>query len=438
MMEPRELKGWSLLRAVPRMGHQLAEWTADVAAAYPGEVVRVCLGRASFLVLSEPSHLEHVFLTNLDNYWKGTIFNAVAPVFGKGLLLAEGEEWRHSRRVLQPAFSVQRFRDALPALEDIVSDVISEWKPHEHVDVEREMRTITMRIILHLMFSSSVTATSARNIEVGFEQMLRRVPLVFATYAVPAIGGRLLRPCVDVITREVDALVAQRRASGEQPGDLLDNLLSGRDRDGRPFSDEVIRDHVITTIFGGYEATATSLFWMWILLDRAPAVLERVHSEVDAAANLHDLPYCRQVIDETLRLYPPFWESFRTAYDDDVIGGYRIRGGESLLLSLYATHRDPRSWPNPEEFEPSRFEPGHVSAHRLAYLPFLSGPRTCIGKNLALMEMLLVARVVGRRWHLQAPRTAAKLQSRAAGSLRPRGVPGMMAVPITANRRATA
>jgi|1185.fasta_scaffold1135333_2 hypothetical protein len=75
MKEPRELKGWSLLRALPRMAHQLAEWSSEVAAAYPGEIVRVCLGRSSFLVLSEPSHLEHVFLTNLDNYWKGTIFN---------------------------------------------------------------------------------------------------------------------------------------------------------------------------------------------------------------------------------------------------------------------------------------------------------------------------------------------------------------------------
>jgi cytochrome P450 len=279
------------------------------------------------------------------------------------------------------------------------------------------------------MFSSSVTAASARNIELGFEQMLRRVPLVFATYAAPAIGARLLRPSVEVITREVEAVVAQRRASGEQPGDLLDILLSGRDREGRPFSDKVIRDHVITTIFGGYEATATGLFWMWILLARAPEVLERVRAEIDAATGLHELAYCRQVIDETLRLYPPFWESFRTAYEEDVVGGYRIRGGESLLLSLYATHRDPRFWPNPDEFDPSRFDPGHAAAHRLAYLPFLSGPRACIGKNLALMEMLLVARIVGRRWHLQVPSTAAKLQSRAAGSLRPRGIPSMIAVP---------
>jgi cytochrome P450 len=432
MKEPRELKGWSLLRRLPRMANQLAEWTSEVAAAYPGEVVRVCLGRSSFLVSSEPSHLEHVFLTNLDNYWKGTIFNAVAPVFGQGLLLSEGEQWRHSRRVLQPAFSAQRFRDALPALEGIVEDVISAWKPHGPVDVEREMRTITMRIILHLMFSSSITAEAAGRIEGGFEQMLRRVPLVFATYGAPAIGARLLRPCVDVITREVDAVVARRRASGEAPGDLLDILLSGRDHDGRPFSDRIIRDHVITTIFGGYEATATSLFWTWILLDRAPAVRARVQAAAEAASNLHELVYCRQVIDETLRLYPPFWESFRTAYADDVLDGYRVRGGESLLLSLYAAHRDARFWPNPGEFDPSRFDARSVPAHRLAYSPFLSGPRTCIGKNLALLEMLLVIQVICRRWRLQSPRTAGALKSRAAGSLRPLGIPSMTAVPLAA------
>lgn len=430
MKEPRELKGWPLARALPRMANQLAEWTSEVAAAFPGEVVRVCLGRSSFLVSSEPAHLEHVFLTNLDNYWKGTIFNAVAPVFGRGLLLSEGEEWRHARRVLQPAFGAQRFRDALPALERIVEDVVSTWTPHTPIDVEREMRTITMRIILHLMFSSSVTVESARRIEDGFERMLRRVPLVFATYAAPAIGARLLRSSVDVIAREVEAVVARRRASGDAPGDLLDILLSSSDHAGRRFSDRIIRDHVITTIFGGYEATATALFWMWILLDRSPAVGERVRAELNAVTHLHDLVYCRQVLDETLRLYPPFWESFRTAYEDDVLGGYRVRSGESLLLSLYATHRDPRFWPNPAEFDPSRFEPGGVP-HRGAYSPFLSGPRTCIGKNLALMEMLLVTRVIGRRFRLHSPQTAGNLRSRAAGSLRPRGIPSMVAIPVT-------
>ncbi|HEY2745124.1 MAG TPA: cytochrome P450, partial [Polyangia bacterium] len=267
--------------------------------------------------------------------------------------------------------------------------------------MEREMRRITMRVILRLMFSSSIEEPAVRLIEGAFELLLRRAPLIIATAFLPGANRLLLRSANAVLDREVARIIAARRAHEDPPADLLTHLLGCRDADGKPIDDDLIRDQIVTTIFGGYEATATALHWMWILLDRHPDVRLRVEAELDAATEYEQAAYARQVISETLRLMPPFWESFRSAYAADDCGGYRVRAGESILVSIYSAHRDARYWPDPERFDPDRFAPGRRPVHKAAFAPFLAGTRACIGKHLALGEMLLALWIVARRWRLE-------------------------------------
>jgi pentalenene oxygenase len=250
---------------------------------------------------------------------------------------------------------------------------------------------------------------------------------VFATAFVPGANRLVMRPATKILDREIARIIAARREVRDPPADLLTHLIGCRDADGKPLDDTLIRDQVVTTIFGGYEATATALYWMWLLLDKHPEVRARVHAELDAATDHEQIAYGEQVIDETLRLMPPFWESFRTAYADDDCGGYRVRANESILVSIYSTHHDARYWPEPERFDPDRFSPGRKLPHKTAFVPFLAGHRACIGKHIAIGEMRLALWGIARRWHLELADSSWQLAPRAGGSLRPRGAPRMIA-----------
>jgi enediyne biosynthesis protein E7 len=423
-----EVGGWPLLGALPALLRDPAGFCLRMTLEYPGRVVRVRVGPGSVLLVTDPRHVEHVLVHNTDNYWKGDIFQALRPIFGEGLLLSEGARWKRDRTLLLPSFSMQRIRRMLPELQMSVRQVTSQWQPGSALDVDREMRRITLRIILQLIFSDTLERDSMRRIEAAFERVLRIAPWALFTWSVPGAGQRLLRRCVRELDGEIDRLIEERRASSSRREDVLSLLLQARDAQGAPLAARALRDHVVTTIFGGYEATATALYWLWILLDRDPGVRERAQREIDAASGLEGLSYARQVIDETLRLFPPFWGSFRTAYADDAIGGESIRAGESLLLSPYALQRDPRHWDRPDVFDPDRFAAGGGPAHRCSYIPFLTGPRICVGRGFALFEMLVVFSMIARDWELRLTDPAWPLRASAAGSLRPRGKPPMFAV----------
>jgi cytochrome P450 len=427
LREPRIIPGAPLIGNVAGFLRDPASTVRAAAAAHPGELLRLRLGPSSILIAADPDHIEHINVSRADNYWKGSLFNALAPVFGRGLLLSERDAWRQQRREMNPAFGMQCFRDVLADLTGIVEHLIEDWRDGAAIDVNAAMRRLTMRLILRLMFSSTIDERVALEMEAVFERMLRRLPLILATAFLPGANRALLRSANIVLDREVAAVVAARRAMASPPADLLTHLLRCRDEAGRPIDDRLIRDQVVTTIFGGYEATATALHWMWLLLDKHPDVRDRVHVEVDAAQGLEDLVYGRQVVSETLRLMPSFWESFRTAYADDDCCGFRIRGGESIVVSILSAHRDPRFWTDPDFFDPDRFAPGQRVGHKAAYLPFLVGQRTCIGKHLAIGEMLLALWVIGRHFRLEIAERDWQLRARSAGSLRPAGATRMIA-----------
>ena len=174
-------------------------------------------------------------------------------------------------------------------------------------------------------------------------------------------------------------------------------------------SREQVRDEVVTLFLAGFETTARSLTWGWYLLARHPHVMEKMVEEVDrvlgrrlpTVEDLHKLTYTRRVVDEVLRLYPPTALLGRETVQDDVIGGYRIPAGAIVMLIPFMTHRHPDVWADPERFDPERFLPDAAYLRpKSAYIPFISGPRVCLGNNFALMEMTLAFAMTAARYHL--------------------------------------
>jgi cytochrome P450 len=187
--------------------------------------------------------------------------------------------------------------------------------------------------------------------------------------------------------RRLDALVydliATRRQSQQDPPDLLSVLLAVRDEEtGEGMDDRQVRDEVVTLLLAGHETTAVALCWTWYLLAQHQECEQLLHAEVDAVLggrlptveDLPRLPYCRMVIEEALRLYPPAWSFSRNAVAQDELGGYPIPPGSMILLCPYTMHRHPAFWEQPEAFDPLRFTPERVAARpHYAYFPFGGG-----------------------------------------------------------------
>jgi cytochrome P450 len=218
-------------------------------------------------------------------------------------------------------------------------------------------------------------------------------------------------------------LIAERRASGEDRGDLLSMLLLAQDtgEGGAPapgaaggdrMSDLQLRDEVMTLFLAGHETTANLLTWSWYLLSRNPGAEARLHAELDAVLgrggraptvdDLARLPYTRMVLAESMRLYPPAWIIGRRAVEPVEVAGYPLAPRTLVFVSQYVVHRDARWYPDPERFDPERWSPeGTACRPKFSYFPFGAGTRVCIGEQFAWMEGTLLLATIAHRWRLR-------------------------------------
>jgi cytochrome P450 len=223
----------------------------------------------------------------------------------------------------------------------------------------------------------------------------------------PTPEGQRFSRSIRRLEEVVDDLVAERNRQGvtEADDDLLAHLL--RAREAGDIDDDGVRDELMTMLLAGHDTTALVLTYTFALLSAHPDVERRVHEEVDAtlgddaptAADVRRLEEMRRVLQESMRLYPPVYAMFRAVDRDVEISGYPIPAGSLVLLSQWATHRDPRYFDDPDRFDPDRWrEPSHPT---YAYFPFGAGPRSCIGKGFAMLEAPIVAAIVARRYRLR-------------------------------------
>ncbi|HEX8691914.1 MAG TPA: cytochrome P450 [Longimicrobium sp.] len=428
--------GVPLLKVLPRLLKDPPNVLTGLARGAGDGPLRLGAGPASVYVVTHPDHVQHVLVENNRNYWKGRLFNRASFVFGRGLVLNEGEHWLAQRRLMSPAFGHQRVAALVPIMAAVVRKKIARWEAQARagrpVELVREMMQVTLEVIARTMFSAGVTDADVARIAAAFGVLLEHMSLRFNTFflpeALPLPGARRARAALAELEGIVARVVAGRRAAGERPGDLLTMLLDARGEDGAPMSERQLRDEVVTTLFGGYEATADALAWTWHLLATNPRAEARLRFEVEtevageepAFDELVRLEYTRRVAQESMRLLPPFWWILRSALGDDVVGGRRVPAGATVLLLLYATHRHLGFWDHPEAFDPDRFLPERVAArHRHAYLPFGAGQRACIGRHLAMLEIPLVLAMLARRFRL-APVPGRPVTVRALASLRAR------------------
>lgn len=436
---PREapvVRGLPLLGVLPRLVRAGPDLLVE-AMETAGPVARLRVGPGSIYLVTHPDGVGRVLVENNRNYWKGRAFNRAGFVFGRGLVLNDGDSWLHQRRLMSPAFAHARVGTLVPIMASVVERKMERWREAARagrpLEMVHEMMTVTLEVMARTMFSLSVTdadvARLARDFEVALGHLSVRIATFFLPERIPLPGWRKARAAVAGLEGLVRRVVDERRRSGERHGDLLDMLLEARDAaTGEAMSERQLRDEVITILFGGYEATADALAWTLFLLASHPEAERRVRAEaavhvsgdVPTMEELGRLEFTTRVIHESLRLFPPFWWSLREALDDDVVDGVRIPAGASVLLGTYATHRHRDFWEHPDQFDPDRFLPAAVAArHRHAYAPFGAGQRACIGRHMAMLEMQLVLAMVLRAFR-PALVPGRPIEARGLASLRAR------------------
>jgi len=394
-------KGVPLLGLLPQLARDPLGTCMRARERY-GDVVRLPVLNGSVYLLAHPDHVERALVSRNANHWKGRLFGRADFLFGNGLVLNDGEGWHRQRRIMQPGFRNDLLQAAIGAMLEVISDQAERWRQAQRnnrtLEIESEMTTLTLDLMATAMLGVRLSRDDLEITGRAFGVVLSHLGLRFATFTLPPSmpipGEARARRALATLDGMVDRILEQRTAPRE---DVLGCLLEAWRAGDMPRRQ--LRDEVITLLFGGYEATAHALSWTWYLLDQHPEVGDRVRNEAVACTpgDTSGLIYTRQVIDEVLRLYPPFWEVLRSSYEEDEVGGYTIPGGASVLLVPWLTHRLPEFWTDPLSFKPDRWTDWQP-AHRHAYFPFGAGQRLCIGRPLALLEMQLVVSMLSRHF----------------------------------------
>jgi cytochrome P450 len=375
--------------------------------------------RSHTWVVNNPADIKRILVSNHRNYTKGVGLDRVAILLGKGIMTSEGDMWRRQRRMIQPMFHRRVVERYASLIDGLVDARLERWQDHAArgapIDVTEEMSELTLDIVLGSIFGTDLEWLTAKMGGNPFAVVTEH-PARDLTFAYKFRS----------LTRLVQELVDKRIANREEHFDFLQMLLNARDREtGAPMAQRELLDEVMTLVVAGHETTAASLNWVWYLLSQHPAVLAKLHAELDAVPErrllsyqeTEELRYTQAVIYEAMRLYPPGWILSRRTIDADVLSGYEVPPGTDVMLSPYLIGRHPSHWEAPEEFRPERFlleDP----RDRWVYIPFAAGPRHCVGENFAMYEMTVHVSRVARRWRMEYVDDGGTIEIEAAINLR--------------------
>ncbi|MBZ0284544.1 MAG: cytochrome P450 [Anaerolineae bacterium] len=380
-----------------------------------GDIVHLQFGAAAHVYfLAHPDHFHTVLVEKADQFHKSPSYKdekrGLARILGNGLVTSDGDYWRRQRKLIQPAFHARRIEAYAEEMIRLTRHLLQSWQDGKTVDVNDRMMWLTLAIVAKTILDTDITADTEKIAEaVTVFQRLAFGVDIFPLW-MPTPSHLKQRRVEKAMNDVVAALITQRRKVAEDRGDLLSMLLNSVDEDGQGMTDKQIRDEIVTLFLAGHETTANALSWTWYLLAQHPEVEQKLHDELDSVlhgkpptlADLKHLPYTEQVLQESMRLYPPVWNMSRQALADVEIGGYIIPKGSEVNLNTYAMHHDSRWWENPERFIPERFHPDRqINMPKMAYLPFSAGPRVCIGNSFAMMEARLILAAVASQYRLR-------------------------------------
>jgi cytochrome P450 len=421
-----------------------------------GDISHFKFGGQHIYLINHPDYIKDVLVTYNNNFIKSRGLQLAKRILGEGLLTSEGELHHSQRQLIQPIFQPDEISKYANIMTDYAQDIFSLWNDDHHgtIDIHREFMHLTLAIVSKAFFNVSIEESETKEIDqyvttiieyfnrarIPFAGIIEKLPLPnnmrfrHAKKQLDTIIYRIIDshrrnsnsnhhhnkqdgsyPHKDLISLllqgQIDAYISaneNNKSANKRNINKIDNIINTNNK-------QQLRDNVTTIFLAGHETVANALTWTFYLLSQNPKEEKMLHNEVDSVLDddnnddhrvptVKDIPnleYTERVFAESMRLYPPAWAIGRQAMNDCKIGDYVIPAGSSILMSQYLMHRDPRYFPEPERFDPERWNPQEKAKRpRFSYFPFGGGPRSCIGEPFAWMEGILVIATIARRWKM--------------------------------------
>jgi cytochrome P450 len=384
-----------------------------------GNVYRIVIPTRKVMVVSDPEWIKYILVDNNKNYGKSFAYDSIKIFLGNGLLTSEGEFWKRQRRLAQPAFHKEKlnlmFQNMVEQTQKCIEKLDVYADTNLSFDLSKELYKLTLDIVNSTLFYNEVdntTDTIYKLVSEGSEYITRRIdtPIQLPDW-IPTPHKLREKKVLQTMDEVFFSVIDRRRKQDVQHEDLLSMLMDARDEEtGETMSNQQLRDEILTIFVAGHETTQIALAWTFYLLSQNPDKLkilmneieQELKGEIPTPVSIRGLHYLKQVIDESMRCFPPAWIMGRKTIEPDVIDGYEIPAGTNVIMPIYVVHHDASIWENPDEFKPERFAIENLKEkHKYSFFPFGGGPRLCIGNNFAIQEMQVCLAMILQKFKVE-------------------------------------
>jgi cytochrome P450 len=409
-----------------------------------GPIFAIRIFHAIHVFMLGPEANRFILVTDRDKFrWRDGSLGDLIPLIGDGLLTTDGTYHDRAREIMVPVFHRERIAAAAAIMTEEANRALAGWRPGQRIDLYDWTRHVTMRVAMRALFGLDPDRAGV-DVAATFERGLSFYEREYWLQVLRGPGSpfsRMLR-----VRGTLDGIIlgeiARRRRAGDPGEDILGLLIEAEDSEGERFTDEQVRDQILTLLFAGHDTTTSTVAFLFYELARHPEWADRLAAEREAVAGGDDpdaaqlfgeMPQLDMAVSETLRLYPPAWIGPRRSAREFAFGGYRIPAGLPVNYSSWASHRLPEVFPDPHSFKPERFSPEErAKLPKGAYVPFGGGPRICIGMRFGELEIRAIAVAVLRRFRLGLEPDR-RMRIRQMPTLSPRGgLPMRVVLPIRA------
>jgi len=381
-----------------------------------GDIFRLKVGFTNEVFFTrDTAFAQYVLQKNQKNYVKSKIQTVdLVKYVGEGLLTSEGEKWKKQRKMMQPAFHKKQLENLLSRMQDTIVSEYKNIEANKTIDFFPILNDLAFQTVVKSLFTKAAKGNDMERLQFITEANQRmlvkelRQPYLGWWFNLSGTLDKHINLSKEARTI-LKGIVEERKASGKHYGDLLDMLLDTRYDDGKGMEEEQLIDEILIIFTAGHETTSNALTFTFQLLAKHPEWQDKIYEEwrnlkeddTDLMSRVSTSKICQQVLEESMRLYPPAYFIDRVNITDDEFNGMQFEAGSNLLFSVYEMHRHPDLWEQPEAFLPERFTEGGRKFSS-QYFPFGAGPRKCIGNNFAMFEMIIAVSELVSKYKIHA------------------------------------
>lgn len=377
-------------------------------------------GMKKTIVTADPEFLKYVLKDNNSNYHKSHIqVKRFVEFQGVGLTNSHDDYWLRQRKLLSMGFTRSRLAEMLPIQLTVLNDFMHDFDTavsNGKVDVHDQMVKFTLRSVGQSLFGSQLNREELEKFAAAIAEIQQFIvkkvvqPYLMPWYAISGQNKKYQQIRMDADQIVLDYVEKRRQEPGKE-SDILKLMLTLPYKDtGELMSDDTVKIEILQLLVAGNETSTTAAAWAFYLLAKHPEHIPKIRSEIETVfgnqpidyASMRHLTYTISVLDESMRIRPPFWMIDREALEDDEFNGIKIPAGTTVVPYIYGVHHNAAAWKSPEIFDPARFNPDSgEKIHPFAHIPFGGGPRVCLGQNMAEMQILLVMTAIIRKYDFE-------------------------------------